>query len=195
MNEILRDRLLRKLDALPDTRRIRSGLREFLGSKYASARPGAAVPTCGGDARGHAAAVAYRQHHQGAMDAVGKAGKLLEKVAAAGKARWRRRRKRSADRDKVEETPRPVNFRHGNVGPLPLSLSTTFYRSAALERAIAEPRGRALRHPWNTLTIPLVPRRWTRSPNRRWRSRSRARAASRDPQEHAVDRQAAEVDA
>jgi len=41
------------------------------------------------------------------MDAVGKAGKLLEKVAAAGKAAVEEAAKQSADKDKVEETPPP----------------------------------------------------------------------------------------
>jgi hypothetical protein len=39
------------------------------------------------------------------MDAVGKAGKLLEKVAAAGKAAVEEASKKSADKAKVEETP------------------------------------------------------------------------------------------
>ena len=39
------------------------------------------------------------------MDAVGKAGKLLEKVAAAGKAAVEEAAKKSTDKDKVEETP------------------------------------------------------------------------------------------
>ena len=42
---------------------------------------------------------------KGTMDAVGKAGKLLEKVAAAGKAAVEEATKKSADKDKVEETP------------------------------------------------------------------------------------------
>ena len=42
---------------------------------------------------------------KGTMDAVGKAGKLLEKVAAAGKAAVEEAAKKSTDKDKVEETP------------------------------------------------------------------------------------------
>jgi hypothetical protein len=47
---------------------------------------------------------------RGTMDAVGKAGKLLEKVAAAGKAAVDEASKKSADKPspdkpKVEETP------------------------------------------------------------------------------------------
>ena len=42
---------------------------------------------------------------KGTMDAVGKAGRLLEKVAAAGKAAVEEASKKSADKEKVEETP------------------------------------------------------------------------------------------
>ncbi len=42
---------------------------------------------------------------RGTMDAVGKAGRLLEKVAAAGKAAVEEASKKSADKEKVEETP------------------------------------------------------------------------------------------
>jgi len=39
------------------------------------------------------------------MDAVGKAGKLLERVAAAGKAAVEEAQKKNEDKGKVEEPP------------------------------------------------------------------------------------------
>ncbi len=72
MNEILRDRLLRKLDALPDDKAYQVlDYVEFLESKYAE-RPAGAPP--------------------------------FQRVAA-GKAAVEEAAKKSADKDKVEETP------------------------------------------------------------------------------------------
>jgi len=112
MNEILRDRLLRKLDALPDDKAYQVlDYVEFLESKYAQ-RPAGAPPfqrvaeTLEDTLRAGRVPVNIIK---GTMDAVGKAGKLLEKVAAAGKAAVEEAAKKSAEKDKVkdkvEETP------------------------------------------------------------------------------------------
>src|SRR2546429_558764 len=108
MNEILRDRLLRKLDALPDDKAYQVlDYVEFLESKYAE-RPAGAPPfqrvaeTLEDTLRAGRVPVNIIK---GTMDAVGKAGKLLEKVAAAGKAAVEEAAKKSTDKDKVEETP------------------------------------------------------------------------------------------
>jgi len=114
MNEILRDRLLRKLDALPDDKAYQVlDYVEFLESHYAE-RPAGAPPfqrvaeTLEDTLRAGRVPINIIK---GTMDAVGKAGKLLEKVAAAGKAAVEEAAKKSADKDKadvkdkVEETP------------------------------------------------------------------------------------------
>jgi hypothetical protein len=112
MNEILRDRLLRKLDALSDEKAYQVlDYVEFLESKYAE-RPAGAPPfqrvaeTLEDTLRAGRLPVNIIR---GTMDAVGKAGKLLEKVAAAGRAAVEEASKKPAetpgDRAKVEETP------------------------------------------------------------------------------------------
>jgi hypothetical protein len=108
MNEILRDRLLRKLDALPEEKAYQVlDYVEFLESKYAE-RPAGAAPfqrvaeTLEDTLRAGRVPVTIIR---GTMDAVGKAGKFLEKVAAAGKAAVEQAAKPSADKPKVEETP------------------------------------------------------------------------------------------
>jgi hypothetical protein len=112
MNEILRDRLLRKLDALSDEKAYQVlDYLEFLESKYAE-RPAGAPPfqrvaeTLEDTLRAGRLPVNIIR---GTMDAVGKAGKLLEKVAAAGRAAVEEATKKPAetpdDRAKVEETP------------------------------------------------------------------------------------------
>src|SRR6185312_16474315 len=90
MNEILRDRLLRKLDALPDDKAYQVlDYVEFLESKYAE-RPAGAPPfqrvaeTLEDTLRAGRVPINIIK---GTMDAVGKAGK------------------KSADKEKVEETP------------------------------------------------------------------------------------------
>ncbi len=89
MNEILRDRLLRKLDALPDEKAyLVLDYVEFLESKYA-ARPAGAAPfqkaaeTLEDTLRAGRVPVAIIK---GTMDAVSRAGRFLERVAAAGRA-------------------------------------------------------------------------------------------------------------
>lgn len=112
MNEILRDRLLRKLDALPEEKAYQVlDYVEFLESKYAE-RPAGAAPfqrvaeTLEDTLRAGRVPVTIIR---GTMDAVGKAGKFLEKVAAAGRAAVEEAAKttaeKPADKPKVEETP------------------------------------------------------------------------------------------
>ena len=108
MNEILRDRLIRKLDALPDDKAYQVlDYLEFLESKY-GVRPAGAPPfqrvaeTLEDTLRAGRVPVNIIR---GTMDAVGKAGKLLEKVAAAGKAAVAEASKKPAEKDKVEESP------------------------------------------------------------------------------------------
>src|SRR3989475_1224893 len=89
MNEILRDRVLRKLDTLPEDKAYQVlDYVEFLESKYAE-RPAGAAPfqkvaeTLEDTMRAGRVPVSIIK---GTMDAVGKAGKFLERFAAAGKA-------------------------------------------------------------------------------------------------------------
>ena len=114
MNEILRDRLLRKLDALPEEKAYQVlDYVEFLESKYAE-RPAGAAPfqrvaeTLEDTLRAGRVPVTIIR---GTMDAVGKAGKFLEKVAAAGKAAVEEAARTSTDKPtdtpKVEERPPP----------------------------------------------------------------------------------------
>ena len=108
MNDILRDRLQRKLDTLPDEKAYQVlDYVEFLESKYAERQAGApafqrAAETLEDTLR---AGRVPLNIIRGTMDAVGKACKLLEKVAAAGKAAVEEASKKSADKAKVEETP------------------------------------------------------------------------------------------
>jgi len=110
MNDILRDRLLRKLDALPEDKAYQVlDYVEFLESKYAE-RPAGAPPfqraaeTLEDTLRAGRVPVNIIK---GTMDAVGKAGRLLEKVAAAGKAAVEQASKKAPEnaKEKVEETP------------------------------------------------------------------------------------------
>src|SRR2546426_4570795 len=110
MNEILRDRLLRKLDALPDDKAYQVlDYVEFLESKYAE-RPAGAPPfqrvaeTLEDTLRAGRVPVNIIK---GTMDAVGKAGKLLAKVAAAGQAAVRGASKKSTRPPKGEGKPPP----------------------------------------------------------------------------------------
>ena len=108
MNDILRDRLLRKLEALPEEKAYAVlDYIEFLESKYADRPAGApafqrVAETLEDTLRAGRVPVNIIR---GTMDAVGKAGKLLEKVAAAGKAAVEEASKKPADPGKVEETP------------------------------------------------------------------------------------------
>jgi hypothetical protein len=110
MNEILRERLLRKLESLPEEKAyLVLDYVEFLESKYAQ-RPAGAPPfqkvaeTLEDTLRAGRVPVTIIK---GTMDAVGKAGKLLERVAAAGKAAVDEASKKGEPKPdaKVEETP------------------------------------------------------------------------------------------
>ncbi|HYK81774.1 MAG TPA: hypothetical protein VEU55_01400 [Gemmatimonadales bacterium] len=112
MNEILRDRLLRKLESLPEDKAyLVLDYVEFLESKYAE-RPAGAAPfqkvaeTLEDTLRAGRVPVTIIR---GTMDAVGKAGKFLERVAAAGKAAVEEASKKGEPKGpaKVEETPSP----------------------------------------------------------------------------------------
>ncbi len=110
MNEILRDRLLRKLESLPEEKAyLVLDYVEFLESKYAQ-RPAGAPPF---QKVAEALEDTLRAGRvpvtiiKGTMDAVGKAGKLLERVAAAGKAAVDEASKKGEPKPdgKVEESP------------------------------------------------------------------------------------------
>ena len=112
MNDLLRDRLLRKLEALPEEKAyLVLDYVEVLESKYAE-RPAGAAPfqkvaeTLEDTMRAGRVPVGIIK---GTMDAVGKAGKFLERFAAAGKAAVEEAAKKADEKQgepaKVEETP------------------------------------------------------------------------------------------
>jgi hypothetical protein len=110
MNEMLRDRLLRRLDALPEDKAYMVlDYVEFLESKYAE-RPAGAAPfqkaaeTLEDTLRAGRVPVNIIK---GTMEAVGKAGKFLERVAAAGRAAVEEAAKKSEEKAKVEESAPP----------------------------------------------------------------------------------------
>ena len=108
MNDILRERLLRKLEALSEEKAYQVlDYIEFLESKYAERPAGApafqkVAETLEDTLRAGRVPVKIIK---GTMDAVGKAGKLLERVAAAGKAAVEEAQKKNEDKGKVEEPP------------------------------------------------------------------------------------------
>ncbi len=89
MNDVLRERVLRKLDTLSDDKAyLVLDYVEFLESKYAERPAGApafqkAAETLEDTLRAGRVPVTIIR---GTMDAVGKAGKFLEGLAAAGRA-------------------------------------------------------------------------------------------------------------
>lgn len=100
MNDVLMQRILRKLEVLPEEKAYQVlDYIEFLESKYAE-RPAGAPPfqkvaeTLEDTMRAGRVPVTVIK---GTMDAVGKAGKFLEGLAAAGKAAVDEVRKKSAD--------------------------------------------------------------------------------------------------
>src|SRR5207237_9633249 len=106
MNDILRERLLRKLEALSEEKAYQVlDYIEFLESKYAERPAGApafqkVAETLEDTLRAGRVPVKIIK---GTMDAVGKAGKLLEKVAAAGKAAVEEAAKKYAEKDKDKD--------------------------------------------------------------------------------------------
>src|SRR5713226_418808 len=117
MNDILRERLLRRLEALPEDKVYQVlDFVEFLESKYAE-RPAAApafqkvAETLEDTMRAGRVPVNIIR---GTMDAVGKAGRFLEGLAAAGKAAIEKQPgPKPEEKDKVppvEEPPPPVQL-------------------------------------------------------------------------------------
>jgi hypothetical protein len=115
MNDILRERLLRRLEALPEDKVYQVlDFVEFLESKYAARQAGApafqkVAETLEDTLRAGRVPVNIIS---GTMDAVGKAGKFLEGLAAAGKAAIEKAPvPKAAEQDKtppVEEPPPPA---------------------------------------------------------------------------------------
>jgi len=111
MNDILRERLLRRLDALPEDRVYQVlDYVEFLESKYAERPAGApafqkVAETLEDTLRAGRVPVNIIK---GTMDTVGKAGRFLEGLAAAGKAAMEKKPEEKAQRPPVEEPPTPA---------------------------------------------------------------------------------------
>ena len=110
MNEVLRERLLRKLETLPDEKAYQVlDYIEFLESKYAERAAGApafqkVADTLEDTMRAGRVPVSIIA---GTMEAVSKAGKFLERVAAAGKAAVEEVKQKPADPQAPVEEPRP----------------------------------------------------------------------------------------
>ena len=111
MNDILRERLLRKLEALSEDKVYQVlDYVEFLESKYAERPAGApafqkVAETLEDTMRAGRVPVTIIK---GTMDAVGKAGRFFEGLAAAGKAAVDEARKKTAEEPPpAEEAPKP----------------------------------------------------------------------------------------
>jgi hypothetical protein len=110
MNDLLRERLLRRLEALPEEKVYQIlDYVEFLESKYAERPAGApafqkVAETLEDTMRAGRVPITIIK---GTMDAVGKAGKFLGGLAAAGKAAVEDARKKTADAPSTAETPPP----------------------------------------------------------------------------------------
>ena len=111
MNEILLERLRRKLDTLPDDKVYQVlDFIEFLESKYAERPAGApafqkVAESLEDTLRAGRVPVTMIK---GTMKAVAKAGKFLERVAAAGKAAVDEATHKPAEPPPVEEPPPPA---------------------------------------------------------------------------------------
>ena len=109
MNDVLAERVRRKLDAMPDEQAYQVlDYIEFLESKYAQRSAGApafqkVAETLEDTMRAGRVPVTIIK---GTMDAVGKAGRFFEGLAAAGKAAVEEAKKKPADKP-VEETKPP----------------------------------------------------------------------------------------
>jgi hypothetical protein len=110
MNEILRDRLLRKLETLAEEKVYQVlDYVEFLESKYAERPAGApafqkVAETLEDTMRAGRVPITIIK---GTMDAVGKAGKFFEGLAAAGKAAVEEARKKPAEGPPPASEPPP----------------------------------------------------------------------------------------
>jgi hypothetical protein len=107
VNDVLAERVRRKLDALPDEQAYQVlDYIEFLESKYAQRAAGApafqkVAETLEDTMRAGRVPITIIK---GTMDAVGKAGRFLEGLAAAGKAAVEEASKKPAEAKPVEET-------------------------------------------------------------------------------------------
>lgn len=111
MNDILRDRLLRRLETLSEEKAYQVlDYVEFLESKYAERPAGApafqkVAETLEDTMRAGRVPITIIK---GTMDAVGKAGKFFEGLAAAGKAAVDEARKKPVEEPPpAEEAPKP----------------------------------------------------------------------------------------
>ncbi len=107
MNDVLAERIRRKLDVMPDEQAYQVlDYIEFLESKYAQRAAGApafqkVAETLEDTMRAGRVPVTIIK---GTMDAVGKAGRFLEGLAAAGKAAVEEAQKKASSVPPVEET-------------------------------------------------------------------------------------------
>lgn len=110
MNDVLAERVRRKLDAMPDEQAYQVlDYIEFLESKYSQRAAGApafqkVAETLEDTMRAGRVPITIIR---GTMDAVGKAGRFLEGLAAAGKAAVEEATKPAADKPAVEESKPP----------------------------------------------------------------------------------------
>jgi len=110
MNDVLLERLRRKLEALPDDKAYQIlDYIEFLESKYAERAAGApafqkVAETLEDTMRAGRVPVSIIS---GTMEAVAKAGKFLERVAAAGRAAVEEVKHKPGDASPPVEEPRP----------------------------------------------------------------------------------------
>lgn len=108
MNDVLAERVRRKLDAMSDEQAYQVlDYIEFLESKYATRSAGApafqkVAETLEDTMRAGRVPVTIIR---GTMDAVGKAGKFLEGLAAAGKAAVEEAKKKQPDKPVEESKP------------------------------------------------------------------------------------------
>ncbi|PYO87622.1 MAG: hypothetical protein DMD58_14400 [Gemmatimonadetes bacterium] len=109
MNDLLNERIRRKLDVMPDEQAYQVlDYIEFLESKYSQRAAGApafqkVAETLEDTMRAGRVPITIIR---GTMDAVGKAGRFLEGLAAAGKAAVDEAKKKQVDKQ-VEETKPP----------------------------------------------------------------------------------------
>lgn len=111
MNDVLTERIRRKLDAMPDEQAYQVlDYIEFLESKYAQRAAGApafqkVAETLEDTMRAGRVPITIIT---GTMDAVGKAGRFFEGLAAAGKAAVEEARKKPAEKQVEKAVEKPV---------------------------------------------------------------------------------------
>jgi hypothetical protein len=110
VNDLLNERIRRKLDVMPDEQAYQVlDYIEFLESKYSQRSAGApafqkVAETLEDTMRAGRVPITIIR---GTMDAVGKAGRFLEGLAAAGKAAVEEAKKKPVPEQQVEETKPP----------------------------------------------------------------------------------------